>query len=551
MALLVAATVAVYARVATFEFINLDDPPYVTENSHVLSGLTRDGIVWAFTTTTEANWHPLTWLSLQLDAEAYGPSARGFHTSNIVLHVGAVLLLFLLFERMTESVWRSALVAALFALHPLHVESVAWVAERKDVLSAVLGLLACHAWLCAIERPGVGRRALALTAYAASLLAKPMLVSLPILLLLFDVWPLKRTEPCRRLIVEKIPMFALSAASCVVTFLVQAHGGATRTTTQYPLVARTANAAVAYVTYLARAIWPSGLAVYQPYPYEGIPAWKTFGALLILGAATAACVRVRRRSPQFLVGWIWYLVALVPVIGLLQVGSQATADRYTYLPLIGPFFMVAFGLPDLARSKTAERRGSAWALGTVVIAGVAVLGFFAWRQAGYWSDSVTLFTRAIAVTKDNAVAHNALARALFDRGEIDLAVEHCAEAVRIAPEMGAAQANLVRGLLAQRKIPEAAARTEEALRRRPNDSRTHVNAGLVARYQGRDDDAIRSFEKALLLDPADEEAHLNLGATLAAHGRRDEAVAQFEEAVRLRPGDLRARNALAHLLGTP
>jgi tetratricopeptide (TPR) repeat protein len=248
---------------------------------------------------------------------------------------------------------------------------------------------------------------------------------------------------------------------------------------------------------------------------------------------------------------MWYLVTLVPVIGLVQVGSQSMADRYTYMPLIGPFAMLAFGLPDLGRSKTAGRRGFAWALGTLVIAGVAVFGVVAWRQAGYWSDSVTLFTRAIAVTKDNAVAHNGLARAYFERGQIDLAVEHCVEAVRIAPDMGAAQANLVRGLLAQRQIPEAAARTEEGLRLRPNDSRTHVNAGLVARYQGKNDEAVRHFEDALRLDANDAEAHLNLGATLAAEGRRDEAVAQLEEAVRLRPGDTRAKNALAHLLGAP
>jgi len=274
--LLVAATVAVYARVATFDFINYDDSAYVRDNAHVLDGLTPGGLVWAFKTTSQANWHPLTWLSLQLDAELGGSSPRVFHKTNIVLHVAGVLLLFLLFTRMTGCLWRSALVAALFAVHPLHVESVAWIAERKDVLSTACGLLACHLWLSALERPGSKFRALAVGAYAASLLAKPMLVSLPILLLLFDVWPLRRVDTLRRLIVEKAPFFALAAASCLVTVIVQAQGGAVRSLTQYPLSARAGNAAVSYVLYLWKAIWPSGLSIYYPYPYEGVLAWQVY-----------------------------------------------------------------------------------------------------------------------------------------------------------------------------------------------------------------------------------------------------------------------------------
>ena len=539
--LLVVATVAVYARVATFGFINFDDPAYVENNAQVLNGLTRDGIVWAFTTTRQANWHPLTWLSLQLDAQLGGPSPRVFHTTNIVLHVVSVLLLFLLFARMTGSLWRSALVAALFAVHPLHVESVAWIAERKDVLSTALGLLACHAWLGSLERPGFARRALAVSAYAASLLAKPMLVSLPIVLLLFDVWPLRRVDSWRRLVVEKAPLFALAAASCVVTFVVQSHGGAARSLTQFPLAARAANAAVSYVVYLGKAIWPSGLSIFYPYAYDGVPAWQTAGAILTLAGVSAGCVFVRRRAPYLLVGWFWYLVTLLPVIGLVQVGSQAMADRYTYVPLIGPFAMLAFALPDRFRRAVAP----------AVFAAIVVLGAAAWRQAGYWRDSVALFEQSLAVTTDNAMAHNSLAQALFDRGRIDQAVAHCAEAVRIAPGMGDAQSNLVRGLLAQGKTEEAAARAREALALRPSDSRTHVNAGLIARLEGRDDDAFSSFREALRLDPDDQEAHLNLGALLAAHGMRDEAVAQFEDAVRLRPGDARARRALARSLEQP
>ncbi len=537
--LLVAATAAIYAQVASFEFINFDDPGYVRDNAQVLNGLTRDGAAWAFTTTRQANWHPLTWLSLQLDAELFGASPRGFHTTNIVLHLVGVLLLFLLFERMTKSFWRSALVAALFAVHPLHVESVAWISERKDVLCAVLGLLACHFWLDSLERPGFARRALAVTMYAASLLAKPMLVSLPILLLLCDVWPLRRAASWRRLVLEKSPLIALSAASCVATSVAQSRGGVMRTLTQYPLGARVANAAVSYVAYLGKTIWPSGLSVYYPYPYEGIPGWEVAGAVLTLAAVTAVCIRLRLRAPHLLVGWLWYLVTLVPVIGLVQVGSQAMADRYTYVPLIGPFMMLAFGLPERPRRVVSGAAAAA----------VAVFGLVAFRQAGYWSDSVTLFTHAVAVTKDNAVAESNLARALFDRGQIESAVLHCAEAVRIAPEMADAQANLVRGLLALGRTEEAVSRTREALQLRPDDSKTHVNAGLIARMAGRDDAAVASFREALRLDPNDQEAHLNLGAILAERGRRDEAIAEFEAAVRLRPGDARARSALARLLG--
>jgi tetratricopeptide (TPR) repeat protein len=540
--LLVLATVAVYARVTTFAFINYDDSGYVRDNSQVLAGLTPEGVIWAFTTASQANWHPLTWLSLQLDAEIGGSSPRVYHTTNIVLHAAAVLLLFLLFERMTGSLWRSALVAALFAVHPLHVESVAWVAERKDVLSTVLGLLAFHAWLGAVERPGWKSRALTVAAYAASLLAKPMLVSFPILLLLFDVWPLRRAEPWRRLVIEKLPFFALAAVSCLVTVVVQSRGGAMRSLTQYPFSARMGNAAVSYVLYLVKAIWPSGLSIYYPYPYDGLVAWQVGGAVLALAAATYLCVRARRRAPYLLVGWLWYLVTLVPVIGIIQVGSQAMADRYTYVPLIGPFAMLAFGLP--------ARR----AVRLPAIAGLAMVVAFAaaaWRQAGYWRDSVTLFERSLAVTTDNAMAHNSLAFALFDRGEVDRAVEECEEAIRIAPEMGDAQSNLVQGYLAQGRMEEAAARTREALRLRPKDARTYVNAGLIARMEGRDDDAMASFREAIRLDPDEQPAHLNYGAILVAHGRLDEAIVQFQEAVRLRPSDVRARKALAQTLATP
>jgi Flp pilus assembly protein TadD len=539
--LLVALTLVVYARVATFEFINLDDSGYVADNAQVLNGVTWEGTIWAFTTTRQANWHPLTWLSLQLDASLGGASPRVYHTTNIALHAACVVLLFLLFARMTGALWRSALVAALFALHPLHVESVAWVSERKDVLSTAFGLLACHFWLTSLERPGLARRGLAVAAYAASLLAKPMLVSLPILLLLLDVWPLKRGGSWRRLLAEKVPFLLLAAASSVATSWAQSRGGVMRTLTQYPLGTRAANAAVSSVVYLRKAFWPTDLAIYYPYPYGGIPTGQVVASILLLVAVSGACLKLRNRAPYLLVGWLWYLVTLVPVIGLVQVGSQAMADRYTYVPLIGPFVMLAFALPERYRRAVAG----------VASGALVALACVAFRQAGYWSDSVTLFSRAVAVTTDNAVAESSLARALFARGQIEPAVRHCEEAVRIAPEMGDAQANLVRGLLALGRTEEAVARTREALKLRPEDSRTYVNAGLISRMTGHDDAALASFRQALRLDPSDQEAHMNLGAILAERGQHDEAVAEFETAVRLRPSDARARAALARVLGSP
>jgi protein O-mannosyl-transferase len=535
MAALLLGILAIYAQAAHFEFIAVDDPPYVSENGAVLDGLSARGFVWAFTTTREANWHPLTWLSLMADASLGGSSPRTFHLTNVALHALATILLFLLFERMTGAVWRSAVVAALFAVHPVHVESVAWVAERKDVLSTALGLLALHAWLSWVGKPSAVRAATALALYAASLMAKPMLVSLPLLMLLLDAWPLARGLSVRRRIVEKLPWFALAAASCVVTFLVQSRGGAARSLIQYSIPDRVGNALVSYAAYLGKAIWPSGLAAYYPYPYGGIAPWKVALATLLLAATTWACVRLRARAPYLLVGWLWYLVTLVPVIGLVQVGSQGMADRYTYVPLIGPFVMVAWGVGDrLARSAAA----------VLSVVALVALTVTARRQAATWHDSVTLFEHALAVTKDNAVAHNGLATALFARGQIDRAVAECAEAVRIAPGMGDAQSNLVRGLLAQGKLDEADARVRELLTTRPDDSRTHVNAGLVAMLRDRYDPAVASFREALRLDPDDQDAHLNLASVLLAQGKKSEAIAHFEEAVRLRPGDAKARRAL-------
>jgi tetratricopeptide (TPR) repeat protein len=335
-----------------------------------------------------------------------------------------------------------------------------------------------------------------------------------------------------------------------VTFLVQSHGGAARSSTQYPLPGRAANALVSYVAYLWKALWPHRLAVYYPYDYGGPAAWIVAGSALLLAAVTCVCVRLRVRAPYLVVGWLWYVITLVPVIGLVQVGSQAMADRYTYVPLIGPFAMLAWGAADLvARVDEPRRRWLRAAAAAASLSVLGALGTAAFRQAETWRNGVALFEHALAVTTDNAVAHGGLATALFHRGEIDRAVAECRAALRIAPDMADVQSNLIRGLIAQGNLDEAEARTEEAVARRPDDARAQVNAGLVAMTRGNLDAAVAALERALRLNPTDADAHLNLGSVLQRLGRSDEAIAHFEEAATLRPEDARARRALERARG--
>jgi protein O-mannosyl-transferase len=535
---LVALPIAIYAQVASFGFVGFDDPGYVSENARVLAGLNGDNVVWAFTTGAASNWHPLTWLSLMLDADIGGGSPRTFHITNLVLHVLNGLLLFLAFDRMTGRSLPSAVVAAWFAVHPLHVESVAWIAERKDVLSTTFGLLALLTWIAHVKDGRPAAKWWSLAAYAASLMAKPMLVSFPILLLLLDVWPLTRTSPWRRRVIEKLPFAVLAVASCVITVVVQAQGGATRSMVQFPLLTRAANAAATYVAYLADTFWPSGLAVFYPYAYGGRSPWLVFAAVAGLAAVTWACWRLRARAPYTIVGWLWYLVMLVPVVGFVQVGSQARADRYTYLPLVGIFVVAAWALAESRRK---------FALPAVAVATVAVLAVLAHRQAATWRDSETLFRHALAVTQENAPAHNLLAGTLLQRGHLDEGIEQAEAAVAIAPSMIDAQTNLIRALIAKGRIEDATSRAGVLAVAHPDDSRAQVNQGLIAIVTGRADDALRHLREAIRLDPADAEAHLNLGAVLRRQGKTAEARAEFQEAARLKPRDPRPRQALAHL----
>lgn len=549
LAILVVVTVAVYWQVGAHDFVGYDDDTYVAENPVVKRGLTADGIAWAFTTTHVSNWHPLTWISHMLDVELFGVAPGRHHLVNVFLHALNAALLFLVISGMTGAPWRSGFVAALFALHPLHVESVAWVAERKDLLSAFFWMLAMGAYVRYAERPGPARYWPVALFFVLGLLSKPMLVTLPFVLLLLDVWPLRRLAwaapspdppPARfpavsprRLLAEKLPLFALSAVSSVVTYLAQQAGGSLNTLEHYPLQVRAANAVVAYVGYLGKTVWPARLAVFYPHPGADRPLWVPVGALLGLSALTALALRESRRRPYLGVGWLWYLGTLVPVIGLVQVGAQAMADRYTYVPLIGVFIAIAWGAAD-AVSVWPRRRYVLGASGTVVL--VAAL-LATWLQAGWWRNTTTLFQRAIDVTSKNWIAHGNMGVALERQGRLDEAVAHYREALRIAPGSPYLLNNMGYALSRQWKIGEAIACYREALRLKPDYAHARRNLGKALEESGLIDDAIATYREALRINPDDGVIHYRLALDLERKGRRDDAAAHYREALRIRPGN--------------
>lgn len=519
-------TLVALGGVLSCGFIDLDDGIYVTQNPMVLKGLTRTGVVWAFTTTTAANWHPLTWLSLMLDASLGGADPRIFHATNLVLHLANTLLLFDLLRRTTARAWPSALAAALFAVHPLHVESVAWVVERKDLLSTLFGLLAVSAYVRHVERPGWKTYALIATSYTASLMAKPMLVTLPFLLILFDVWPLRRAPNLR----EKVPLFVLSAGSCVATLAAQRAGGAVEALSAVPVATRMSNSVLSYATYLTKAIWPTSLGVFYPLSAHGAPIGKVAVSLLVLASITAAAVALRKRVPYLFVGWLWYVISLVPVIGWIQVGAQAMADRYTYVPLIGIFIIAAFGLAELGT----RRKPLASAAGA---AAVLALTLVTRAQVGYWADTSKLFTHALAVTSDNWMAHDVLGQDLAARGRTDEAIAHFRAAVSSKPDYGSALLDLGIALDKSGRSAEAAGIFERALRVNPQSAAAHLGAANALAASGRLDAAIGHYREVVRLLPGSAQAHHSLAVALARGGTIADAIAQYEEALRLRPGD--------------
>jgi tetratricopeptide (TPR) repeat protein len=537
---LAAITFAVFGRTLGNGFINLDDGGDVYENRVVAQGLTLNGLAWAFSFHS-SNWFPLTWLSHMLDCQLYGLHPGGHHFSNLLLHAATVVLLFLVLREMTGALWRSAFVAAVFAIHPLRVESVAWVAERKDVLSGLFFILTIGAYVRYARRPwSLARYGLVVLLFALGLMSKSMLVTLPFVLLLLDYWPLQRLESARQLVMEKLPLLALSAGVGMATLFAQREG--IQSAGSFSLPYRLGNALAACMVYLGQMVWPAGLAVLYPFPRNGLPKMEVaLAAILVAGLSVIAWVE-RRRRPWLLAGWGWYLVMLLPVLGIIQVGEQAHADRYTYLPQIGLYFAVTWLVAQLPLDRLV--------LGGLMTGVLAAFMVCAWQQTAYWHDSETLWTRALACTKRNDMAHRAMADALFKRGELDDAIAHYKAALEVNPLRAETQNNFGIALAQKGSVDDAIAHYQLALRINPNYAEAHNNLGVALRRKGNLDEATTQYRMALQINPNYAEAHYNFGIVLLQRSRTAEAINQYQEALRIDPANTKVQNNLAWLLAT-
>ncbi len=561
-------------------FINFDDDVYVYDNRHVTPGLTGQGIAWATTAVYASNWHPLTWLSHMLDCQLYGLAPAGHHVTSVLLHAATAILLFLVLRELTGAMWRSGFVAAVFAIHPLRVESVAWIAERKDVLSGAFFMLTLLAYGRYVRRGrSVGGYCAVAAMLALGLMSKPMLVTTPFVLLLLDFWPLERIErgaalrSLRRLVVEKLPLLALVAAACGTTLLAQKEAIA-----PMALAARLGNAALAYVTYLAQMVYPARLAVYYPHPGNAIAAWRIAGAVTVLTAISAVAVALRRKQPWVLFGWLWFLGMMVPVVGVVQVGSQAHADRYTYLPQIGLYVAMAWS----AAAACARWRGSPAVLATAGGAILATLLLVTRTQVAYWQTSETLWRRTLACTAENLIAHDNLGTVLLAQGNVDEAIVHFEAALRIDADHAKAHNNLGNALLQKLRLDDAIGHFQRALALKPDYAEAYNNLGVALIRGGRPDQAIDCFRRALQilpdyafahnslgqalleqgkpeeaipcfaaalrLDPAYAEAYYNFGNAFLKQGKIDDAIARFRHAIELKPGYADAENNLGYAL---
>jgi tetratricopeptide (TPR) repeat protein len=511
LALLV-ANLIVYAPVRQFAFVNSDDPVYVTANAQVLGGLSWANVGWAFTEAKVPYWHPLTFLSHMLDVELYGTNAGGHHTTSVLLHIACAVMLFGLLLQMTGALWRSAAVAALFSLHPLRVESVAWIAERKDVLSTFFWIATTWAYVHYVRRPGVKRYAAVVLLFALGLMAKPMIITLPFALLLLDYWPLNRVRmsassskrgsmPPVALVKEKAPLFVLALLASLVTFAAQREVGAVNTLEAIPFSLRIANALHSYIAYLGDLIWPARLAALYPYP-SAISITTLLAAILVLAAATALAFAWRRRFPYLIVGWLWYLGTLLPVIGLIQVGPQARADRFTYVPHVGLLILLVWGMYELLRRVPSPRVVLA-PVAAVVVAACTLLSM---RQVGIWRDSETLWEHTLRVTRDNGVAHYNLGVHLASNGRNDEAIQQLTEAVRLEADFAFAHNRLALALDRRGHSPEVTQHLAEVVRLMPTSAEAYSNLGVSLAQDGRNADAIEAFSQAVLLNPADATA---------------------------------------------
>lgn len=549
---LVGLNVAVYASVWRSDFVRFDDPDYVTQNPEVTAGLAWRGIVWAFTTGHAANWHPLTWLSHMTDVQLFGVNAGPHHLTNLLLHAVNTVLLFTILRQTTSSLWRSAFVAALFAVHPLHVESVAWVSERKDVLSTLFWMLALLSYSAYVRSTNARRYGLVLLFFALGLMAKPMVVTLPFVLLLLDVWPLRRITVWRdgrtllspgdnatamRLVREKLPLFVLALASTVVTLIVQRRWGAVGNLRAYPLELRLENTIVNYVAYAGKMVWPVRMSAFYPYR-QSVSGVAVAGALILLIATCIAIVRGARSRPYLLVGWFWYLGTLIPVIGVVQAGLQSIADRYTYIPLVGLFIIVSWGAVDLSE-RWIPQRIVLPAMAVLILAACAII---ARRQVETWRNSLALWQHAVDVTSNNAYAQYNLGVVLVQAGRIDDGIARFREAIQIEPNYADVHIDLANALNERGAADEALTEFATVVRLRPTYAGARVAFGNLLRARGRNGDAIAQYREGVRLDPTLASAHNELGNALTSDGQFADALTEYQEAVRLAPSFAEAHN---------
>jgi len=558
--LLILAIIIAYGQVKNFDFVGYDDQEYVTENSHVQKGLTVESIIWAFTAFHSSNWHPLTWLSHMLDCELYGLNPMGHHWTNLIIHMTNTILLFLVLNLISGAMLRSAFVAALFALHPLHVESVAWISERKDVLSTFFGLLMVLAYYRYVKRPCFKNYLPVIIFLSLGLMAKPMIVTFPFVLLLLDFWPFKRFQfknnrlsqsggktfsylkGSSRIILEKIILLIPVVISCILTFLAQKSGGAVKELVALSLKTRVANALVSYVSYVLKTFWPSKLAVFYPHPGDTLPAWQIFGAALLISCACFFAIRAAKKYPYVIIGLFWYFGTLVPVIGLVQVGEQAMADRYTYIPLIGLFIILAWGVLDLFR-KWHYQKIYLSVFAMIILSALTARTFF---QVSHWKNGVTLFEHAINVTENNYKAHNNLATVL---GPIDLdrAIFHYKEALRIHPKYVTALCNLGLALYNKGNYDEAVSYFTKALKINPQKIDTRMDLANIFFLQAKHEKAISQYREILKIESENANAHYNLAYMLSVQNKTDQAELHYKEAIKINPKHEKAHYNLARI----
>ncbi|MFA5323943.1 MAG: tetratricopeptide repeat protein, partial [Smithella sp.] len=571
-------TLAVFWQVHQYDFIGFDDNFYVTENSHVWSGVTWEGVRYAFTTKYTGLWNPLIWLSFMLDSQLYGLDAGGFHLTNLILHILSALLLFWLFNRMTGAIWPSAFVAVLFAIHPMHVESVAWIAERKDVLSAFFWMLTLCLYVYYTEKPVMRRYLPVLVSFACALMSKPMVITLPLVMILLDYWPLDRLQSQKSLmnvpevlpesvkrkkkknkskaeslrenvsspkmqkisepriagviplwqLREKIPFFILSAVLVIIMFCTPDNSLAD----PVPFGDRIANVLVTFVIYLEKTFWPHNMALFYPFPAQ-IPAWQIGGAILLIVAITTFVILMMKRLPYFAVGWFWYAITILPVIGIMQVAEEpyAMADRYHYLPSVGIAVMLAWGIPFLMKNKELRKKIVFPAAITVMM----IMAVVAWRQCGYWKNSTTLYSHTLQATKNNYVMHNSLANVLFKEGKIREAIDHYGEAIRLKSDYAPAYSNRGVAYASQSQYRMAIEDYNQAIRLRPDYAIAYNNRGFAYASLGQYEPAIGDYKKATR-KPEYADAFFNWGLACHSLGQYQQAIEKYNEAIRLRPG---------------